>query len=103
MFGAIPGVPGEGLEPTRIAPEDFKSSASASSATPACCSLYYAAGQASTMRNPRETQHHGQCGWKKRGDERIRTADGGFADPCLAAWLRRRTHVRQPIAYRVQA
>jgi hypothetical protein len=28
-------VPGEGLEPTRIAPEDFKSSASASSATPA--------------------------------------------------------------------
>ena len=28
-------MPGEGLEPTRIAPEDFKSSASASSATPA--------------------------------------------------------------------
>ena len=23
------------------------------------------------------------------GDERIRTADGGFADPCLATWLRR--------------
>ncbi len=31
---------------------------------------------------------------KKRGDERIRTADGGFADPCLAAWLRRRVSVR---------
>ena len=30
-------MPGEGLEPTRIAPEDFKSSASASSATPARC------------------------------------------------------------------
>src|SRR5437016_566507 len=24
------------------------------------------------------------------GDGRIRTADGGFADPCLATWLRRR-------------
>jgi hypothetical protein len=28
---------------------------------------------------------------KKKGDERIRTADGGFADPCLATWLRRQT------------
>jgi hypothetical protein len=25
------------------------------------------------------------------GDGRIRTADGGFADPCLATWLRRPT------------
>ena len=30
-------VPGVGLEPTRIAPADFKSAASASSATPASC------------------------------------------------------------------
>jgi hypothetical protein len=29
-------VPGEGLEPTRIAPADFKSAASATSAIPAC-------------------------------------------------------------------
>ena len=28
-------VPGEGLEPTKISPEDFKSSASANSAIPA--------------------------------------------------------------------
>lgn len=25
-----------------------------------------------------------------RGDDRIRTGDQGFADPCLTTWLRRR-------------
>lgn len=37
------------------------------------------------------------------GDERIRTADGGFADPCLATWLRRHNRIKAQIAYSVQA
>ena len=34
-------VPGEGLEPTRISPADFKSAASANSAIPACTKVLY--------------------------------------------------------------
>ena len=57
-------VPGTGLEPVRtfVCPRDFKSLASASSATPA----------------------------KFGGDTRIRTGDGGFAVLCLTTWLCRR-------------
>gem|GEM_PF-5818223 len=61
-------MPGEGVEPTRISPEDFKSSASAYSATPACENI------------PKNIYG---------GDERIRTADRGFADLGLATWRRR--------------
>ncbi len=34
-------VPGEGVEPTRITPADFKSAASANSATPAPNKIFY--------------------------------------------------------------
>ncbi len=34
-------VPGEGVEPTRISPADFKSAASANSATPASNKIFY--------------------------------------------------------------
>ena len=58
-------VPGEGLEPTHLLrAEDFKSSASANSAT-----------QART-RKMEATSGFGPL-------------NGGFADPCLATWLRR--------------
>ena len=58
-------VPGEGLEPTHLLrAEDFKSSASANSATPALMKLMEATSG---------------CG----------PLNGGFADPCLTTWLRR--------------
>jgi hypothetical protein len=33
----------------------------------------------------------------QEGDDRIRTGDQGFADPCLTTWLRRQTSNRQVI------
>ena len=58
-------MPGEGLEPTSLLrAEDFKSSASANSATQA----YLKGMEATSGFGP---------------------LNGGFADPCLATWLRR--------------
>jgi hypothetical protein len=48
-----------------------------------------------TARGGREADHESRpirrpsCLRSGGGDDRIRTGDGGFADPCLAAWLRR--------------
>ena len=66
-----------GLEPTRIAPADFKSAASANSATPASNRGYFSA-----------------IG-RKGSTEKMEATGGfeppnkGFADPRLATWLRR--------------
>ena len=61
-----------------VRPADFKSAASANSATPA----------------PEQQNAQAPTGVLSRkvrfgGDDRIRTGDGGFADPCLTTWLRR--------------
>jgi hypothetical protein len=71
-------VPGVGIEPTRPRRSaDFKSAASADFATPA-----YSATAIDKAQNPAAgvlSQQSSRLG----GDDRIRTGDRGFADPCL--------------------
>ena len=61
-----------------VRPADFKSAASANSATPA-------PEQQNAQAPVRVLSRKFRFG----GDDRIRTGDGGFADPCLTTWLRR--------------
>ena len=69
-------VPGVGLEPTRIAPADFKSAASANSATPA-------------------------KGWRRRADSNRRI--GVLQTPALTTWPRRLDTGFYPKVIRVNA
>ena len=73
-------MPGVGLEPTRIAPADFKSAASACSAIPAALGRYFTPSQKATQQDPLhgyETSHWVEA---TTGFEPV---NRGFADPRL--------------------
>ena len=70
-------VPGAGLEPTKIAPADFKSAASANSATPAADSCYFTpVGKEISILI-----------WRRRADSNRRI--GILQTPALTTWPRR--------------
>jgi hypothetical protein len=76
-------MPGVGLEPTRIAPADFKSAASACSATPASSRGY---SSAFGMERQVVSQNLG-IKWRRRPDSN--RCIGVLQTPALTTWLRR--------------